>query len=49
MPDGNQLIIGGINRTKLYELVYFEKKTFSKWILRNNNNNNELSLHFALE
>ena len=26
MPDGNQLIIGGINRTKLYELLYFEKK-----------------------
>ena len=26
-----------------------KKKTFSKWILRNNNNNNEFSLHFALE
>ena len=28
MPDGNQLIIGGINRTKLYELLYFEKNIF---------------------
>ena len=28
LPDGNQLIIGGINRTKLYELLYFEKNIF---------------------